>query len=472
MKTAIVWFRNDLRIHDHPALATALATADTVIPLFILNEDILNGRHSSSNRNRFLLECLTDLKHNLQKRGTDLIVRSGSPDLILKELSREVSAEAIYYTADYSPYAIKRDKTVKAALQSAGVDFHSFPGRLAVSAMDKVQTKAGTPHKVFTPYYKNWLQVERRKLAELPDSFPPLPSKLMKGSFAAIESHIDHAYLSPNAIKGGETNARKRLQIFISEAINTYHETNNNLGLHGTSRLSSYLHFGCLSPVEIERLLPDTPGATAWRRQLAWRDFYHYILFYFPQNAHQEFQDRYRNLKWETSDAALMAWEEGRTGYPVVDASMRQLRQEGWMHNRARLIVGSFLTKDLGLDWRLGEQHFMRWLIDGDEANNNGNWQWIASVGVDPAPLFRRLYNPTTQQIKFDPNATYVHTFVPELSKVPKQYISEPWKMPEQIQVESNCFIGTTYPQPIVDHKLARAATLERYYGAASATPQ
>ena len=204
-------------------------------------------------------------------------------------------------------------------------------------------------------------------------------------------------------------------------------------------------------------------GADAWHRQLAWREFYHYIIFNFPSNAKQEFQERYRTLDWGHDKTLLTAWQDGQTGYPVVDASMRQLLQQGWMHNRARLIVGSFLTKDLWLDWRHGEQHFMRWLIDGDEANNNGNWQWIASVGVDPAPLFRRMYNPASQQKNYDPNGDYVRTFVPELKDVPDKYLSQPWTMPEAIQIASKCLIGKDYPAPIVDHAKARLEAFEHY---------
>ena len=221
-----------------------------------------------------------------------------------------------------------------------------------------------------------------------------------------------------------------------------------------------------MSPLEIESQLPDSQGARAWHRQLAWREFYHYILLKNPTNSTQEFQEKYRTLTWPKNDPLLIAWQQGRTGYPVVDAAMRQLNQEGWMHNRARLIVGSFLTKDLWLDWRLGEAYFMKMLIDGDQANNNGNWQWIASVGVDPAPVYRRLYNPSSQRDKFDPTGEYVRRYVPELKNVPDNYLSEPWKMPEDIQEAAGCRVGVDYPEPVVDHKLARVAALEHYRSA------
>ncbi|MDP9188201.1 MAG: FAD-binding domain-containing protein, partial [Actinomycetota bacterium] len=204
-------------------------------------------------------------------------------------------------------------------------------------------------------------------------------------------------------------------------------------------------------------------GPDAFRRQLCWRDFYHHVLLNFPRNARSEHQQRYRGVKWSHAKGAFAAWQHGRTGYPLVDAGMRQLLREGWMHNRARLVVGSFLTKDLGIDWRWGERHFMRLLIDGDEANNNGNWQWIASVGTDPQPYFRRIYNPTLQMERHDPNGSYVRRYLPELDHVPDEYLREPWGMPVEVQREAGCVIGEDYPAPIVDHKEARQEAIARY---------
>jgi deoxyribodipyrimidine photo-lyase len=460
MKTIIVWFRNDLRMHDHPALAAAVEHADLVVPVFIFNDILLNGSHASSNRNRFLLECLEDLKSSLKKADGDLILRSGQPETELKKLWREVDAEAIYYTADYTPFSIKRDKAVKRIAEAAGLEFRSLPGRLAVSSLQKLQTKTGTPHKVFTPFWKQWLDVQRREIAK-----PPIKIKLPKlkiGALPELAELTKSDELSLDVMHGGETEARKRLKNFLKNGVANYHQSNNDMAADDTSRLSSYLHFGCLSPREIETMLPNNKGARAWQRQLCWREFYNYIIFNFPR-PEQEFQEKYRRLEWDSDKKLLKAWQNGQTGYPAVDAGMRQLLNEGWMHNRARLIVGSFLTKDLWLDWRLGESHFMHWLIDGDEANNNGNWQWIASVGVDPAPVYRRLYNPSLQRDKFDPTGAYVRRYVPELINVPDKYLSQPWTMPLDIQQQAGCIIGKDYPEPIVDHKLARQAALEHY---------
>ena len=462
MKTIIVWYRNDLRIHDHPALATAVADATRVVPVFVLNDELLRGDRASSNRNRFLLESLTDLKHSLQKLGADLVIRHGNALDELQKLVDETGAETVFYTGDYSLYAARRDKHIK---DSLSVSFRGFPGRLAVSTLDKLATKAGNPHKVFTPFWKNWQTIVRREIAPIPTQLAPL-NGIEIGSIPEIEDFTNTDELSPDALSGGETAGRKRLEYWLDNRLTDYHQGTNDMAADATSRISSYLHFGCLSVREIETMLPDNDGARAWHRQLAWREFYHYIIFTFPGNTTQEFQERFRGLDWGQDAVRLKAWQDGLTGYPVVDAAMRQLKQEGWIHNRARLIVGSFLTKDLWLDWRLGERHFMQWLIDGDQANNNGNWQWIASVGVDPAPVFRRLYNPTTQQLNYDPTGAYVRRYLPELANVADNYLTEPWKMSTELQKASGCIIGKDYPAPIVDHKQARLEALEHFRNA------
>ena len=462
-KTIIVWYRNDLRIHDHPALARAVKEAAHVIPLFIFNDAILNGHHSGSNRNRFLLESLDDLKSSLIELGGDLLYRKGDAANELIKLAHETGASAVYYTADYTTYACKRDRSVEKALEEHGIEPHAFGGRTLVSGLQGLTTGSGTPFKVFTPFYKKWLSVSRRTVAPSPQRIR-LPDSVSTGSPPSLDTLTNNDDLSPNVLKGGEHEARNRFEQFLKTGIKGYAIANNDMGADATSRLSSYLHFGCLSPREIEDRLPDNEGGDAWRRQLAWSDFYNYVLLHFPQNARHEFQEKYRGtMQWDTNDALLEAWKDGQTGYPVVDAAMRQLRREGWMHNRARLIVGSFLTKDLWHDWREGERWFMRMLTDGDEANNNGNWQWIASVGVDPAPVYRRLYNPASQAKKYDPNGTYIRRYVPELKDVPDRFLGEPWTMSIEQQTQAGCMIGIHYPVPIIDHKEAREYALRRY---------
>lgn len=464
-KTILVWFRADLRIHDHPALWQAVNDADQIVPVFIADEKQLKNATASANRNRFLEECLADLRASLQKVGGDVVIRYGQAHDELLKLAKEVNASALYYTEDYTPYAKKRAAEVESRLQSAGVDTRAFAGTLMIDSPNTIKTATGSVYKVFTPFFRAWQKEARR------DVVPPIRSVTLPsvdaGALPTFTAKTNKEMLSPNAAKGGETAGRKNLHQFLDLAVHDYHEGNNLLAKNATSGLSPYLHFGCLSAREIEKMLGGSEGEQAWHRQLAWRDFYKYVLHHFP-HPQKEFQTRYRTMVWDESSELLRAWKDGQTGYPVVDAAMRQLKQEGWMHNRGRLIVGSFLTKDLGIDWREGEAHFMQWLLDGDIANNNGNWQWIASVGVDPAPLFRRLYNPTSQQKNYDPTGGYVRKYVPELQHVPDAYLTEPWKMPCEVQQEAGCMIGVDYPEPVVNHAEARQRTLERYADTAS----
>ena len=291
----------------------------------------------------------------------------------------------------------------------------------------------------------------------------PAPAEVSPGAVPRLAELGLEAECS-DPMPGGEQAGREALRRFLSTTVEDYGDGRDQLAGGHVSRLSPYLHFGCISPREIEHRLQGGESAEAFRRQLCWRDFYAHVLGHFPANARREYQQRYRGtIRWSHATKRFDAWREGQTGYPAVDAGMRQLRREGWMHNRARLLVGSFLTKDLGIDWRWGERWFMRLLLDGDEASNNGNWQWIASVGVDPQPAFRRIFNPARQQERFDPDGSYVRRYVPELANVPDQYLAQPWTMPPEVQERANCRIGHDYPEPIVDHAEARREALERY---------
>ena len=460
--TGIVWLRRDLRIRDHPALAAALDAHDRVVPVFCFDERLLHGRHASGPRTQFLLECLADPDRQLRVRGCGLVIRRGRPEQELVELARRVGAQDVYVSQDVSPFARKRGDRARRAFAAAGIGLHSHPGLNAVDVR-AVETKAGTPYTVFSPFFRNWLEIERRDLVEAPATLPGLPSGLRKGRIPSLEAlGLEQEVAEPR--RGGETEAQRTLDRFLDHGIREYVDNHDALAADRTSRLSPYLHFGCISPRQIEERLPRGAGAEAFHRQLCWRDFYHHVLVNFPRNARSEFQQRYRGrIRWSYARRPFEAWTEGRTGYPLVDAGMRQLRHEGWMHNRARLVVGSFLTKDLGIDWRWGERWFMRLLIDGDEANNNGNWQWIASVGVDPQPFFRRIYNPARHMERFDPEGRYVRRYVPELRAVPDRWLAEPWTMPVEVQREAGCVIGVDYPQPVVDHGEARREAFERY---------
>ena len=458
--TGIVWFTRDLRLHDHPALRAALDRCERVVCVFCLDDRLLSGRNASGPRTQFMLECLAELRERLDG---NLVMRRGSPERELVDLAGEVDAGEVHFSADSGPFARRRMTRVWRALEAAGVEPWAHPGLHAVDDLTAIRTQADKPYTVFSPFHRSWLEAPRREVLGRPRSLPALPSGVRKGRIPTLDA-LGMEQEVDEPMPGGEVAARERLSRFLSSGVSDYTDNHDALGRDKTSRLSPYLHFGCVSPREIEERLPRGKGPDAFRRQLCWRDFYHHVLRHFPDNAHGEFQERYRGqIAWNDNEEHFRAWCDGQTGYPLVDAGMRQLRREGFMHNRARLVVGSFLTKDLGIDWRSGERWFMRLLLDGDEANNNGNWQWIASVGVDPQPFFRRIYNPARHMERFDPEGRYVRRYVPELQPVPDRYLPEPWTMPEEVQAECGCVIGRDYPEPIVDHREAREEAFERY---------
>jgi deoxyribodipyrimidine photo-lyase len=467
--TALVWLRRDLRVHDHPPLVSALAAHERVVPVFVLDSALLRGRFASGPRTAFLLGCLRELGKALGERGGGLVVRHGAPERELPALAHELGARAVHWASDATPYALARDRRVLEALRAAGVDAVPGPGTF-VADVSRPRTNAGRPFTVFTPFHRAWGALERRPVHRAPRALPPLPRGLARGALPTLaELGLAADELREPAVPPGERAARAALARWLASDLAAYGERHDRLA-GGTSMLSPHLRFGTLSARELEARAQrhGGAGAIAFTRQLAWRDFYAHVLLHHPGNRLHEHQPRMRALAWDDDPQLLAAWQEGRTGYPLVDAGMRQLRASGWMHNRARLVVGSFLTKDLQLDWRAGEAWFMRWLLDGDVAQNNGNWQWIASVGVDPAPAFRRLLNPTLQQRRHDADGAYVRRWVPELRDVPDGLLAEPWRMTEEQQADAACAIGHDYPAPVVDHAHERRRALARYRAAAA----
>jgi deoxyribodipyrimidine photo-lyase len=469
--TAIVWFRRDLRVHDHPALVAALADHERVVPLFVLDDALLHGRYAGVPRAAFMLRCLGALRQELRARGSDLVLRHGDPVGEVAALARETGAEAVHWTSDVAPYARRRDARVTERLRDDGVAARPHGGGYLVDP-SKPRTQAGGPYTVFSPFHRALGEIERRPVHRAPSALPPLPSGLVAGRLpSAAALGLEGGDVPEPIVEAGEPAARRALERWLDAGLEHYAERHDGMGRTGTSVLSPYLRWGCLSARECEERAARRggAGARAWTRQLAWRDFYAHQLLMFPANVRQEFQERYRGrLGWSDDAELLEAWKTGRTGYPLVDAGMRQLAATGWMHNRARMVVGSFLTKDLHLDWRAGERHFAALLLDGEPAQNNGNWQWIASTGADPAPYFRRLFNPMTQQRKFDPEGAYVRRWVPELERVPLARLVEPWTMDDAEQEAAGCVIGRDYPAPVVDHAAERRAAIARYSAAGS----
>lgn len=463
--TAIVWLRRDLRVHDHPALGGAADEHAHVVPLYVLDERLLDGRFASAPRNAFLRGCLEALDAALRERGAALVVRAGHPEDVVPALAAEVGAGEVRWTSDVSPFARRRDAAVTERLRAAGVRPRPFPGNYCAD-VSQPRTKSGRPVTVFTPFRRIQEDLPRRPVLAAPGRLR-LPAGLDPGKLPAgpaLAELLAEPHCAP-----GEPAARAAMAAWLDGPIDAYAERHDDLA-GGTSGLSPHLRWGCLSPRELEQRALDRGGrgAQAFVRQLAWRDFYAHVLLLHPANARLEFQERFRALEWDDDAALLEAWTAGRTGYPLVDAGMRQLAATGWMHNRARMVVGSFLTKDLHLDWRAGERWFERLLLDAEPAQNNGNWQWVASTGVDPAPYFRRIFNPVLQQRRFDPAGAYVRRWVPELRAVPDDLLAEPWRMSEAEQRAAGCRIGGDYPAPVVDHAEERRRAMDRYRAAAA----
>ncbi|WP_219465171.1 cryptochrome/photolyase family protein [Nonomuraea rhizosphaerae] len=403
MTTAIVLFNRDLRVHDHPALTAACERAERVVPLFVLDPAVPAGR-----RREFLLECLADLRGSLRTRGGDLVVREGDVVRETMKLAAEVGAETICVSADVSGLARRREER----FGEERIEFLRFPGLTVVPPGELRPSGGGDHFRVFTPYWRAWTKYGRRPALPPPGRIT-LPSKLAAGR---IPGH------RAGAVPGGETAGRERAERWLREGVSDYGDGHDDLAGDRTSRLSPYLRFGCLSPLE---LAGRAEAGEEFVRQLCWRDFHHQVTYAFPRISRENYRRAER--RWRHDRDALQAWQAGMTGLPIVDAGMRQLLAEGWMHNRARLIVASYLVKLLGVDWRDGAAHFFEHLLDGDVANNSGNWQWVAGTGNDTRP--NRAFSPLRQARRFDPSGDYVRRYVPELAGVPGKDVHEPWRL-------------------------------------------
>jgi deoxyribodipyrimidine photo-lyase len=463
--TIIVWFRRDLRLHDHPALTAALAAGRRVIPLFIFDETLLGGRWPAANRVWFMHEAVRSLGAALRGRGGDLAIRTGVPEKVLPSFAEECGADAVYVTRDYGPYARGRDRRVAAALEGIGVAFAAKRG-LLVHEPEAILGGEGKGYTVFSPYRRRWEASPPRAALPAPERVV-VPAALRWGQLPPLGALGCDGPTARDIPAPSEGAARARLDAWIADGVAEYADSRDDLAAEGTSRLSQDLHWGLLSPVEIVlRAAGGGAGRATFRSEICWRDFYHQILFHHPRVTRGSFNEAYTHLPWHGPGEESEAWCAGRTGYPVVDAAMRQMVALGWMHNRARMITASFLTKHLLIDYRVGEAFFMRHLTDGDLAANNGGWQWAASVGTDAQPYFR-VFNPTLQARRYDPAGEYIRRWVPELAGVPERYIHEPWTMPDEVQAEVGCRIGGDYPAPIVDHAAARARALAFFKDAA-----
>ncbi|HEU5106480.1 MAG TPA: deoxyribodipyrimidine photo-lyase [Solirubrobacterales bacterium] len=442
IETSVVLFNRDLRVHDHPALAAA-AKAERVVPLFVFDERLLGSRFAAPNRVAFMLEALRDLDEALRKAGARLFVRQGDPVRETIAVTRECGATALHVSADWSAYARAREERLARACEEKRIEFTAHPG---VTVLDpgSVTPASGDHFKVFTPFHRAWSQAPKRAGHGAPRKLA-VPSQLNAGRLPALDSLID-GRPSPKRMPGGESEGRKQMRAFLRDGVGSYEDGHDDLAGDRTSRLSAYIRWGCVSPLELAREADDRRGGAAFVRQLCWRDFHHQVLAATPSLPHRDY--RRRGDRWSRSKRAFEAWQDGRTGYPLVDAAMRQLAEEGYMHNRARMTVASFLCKDLYVDWRPGAWHFWDLLTDGEIANNAGNWQWVAGTGNDTRP--NRVLNPVRQAERFDPHGLYVRRYLPELESVRGKAIFRPWRM--------EGFERLDYPEPLVDHDEAAAA--------------
>jgi deoxyribodipyrimidine photo-lyase len=463
---ALVWFRRDLRIHDHAALHAALKAHSRVHCVFVFDTEILEALPSSADRRvEFIWESVRELSAGLKALGGALHVLHGRAREEVPRLAARLRVHAVYANHDYEPRAIARDAAVHASLGALGIALHTRKDQV-IFEKDEVLTRSGTPFSVFTPYKNAWLArlepfyvkpypVEKYAAQLSPDPLEPMPGLEAMG-FARTN-------LASLSVPTGESGAQALLKAFTGR-MDEYHTRRDFPAVKGPSYLSVHLRFGTVSIRELvsRAWRSRSQGAAVWLSELVWRDFYFMILSHHPRVVGQAFRPEYEAIEWDAREDLFAAWCEARTGYPLVDAAMRQLNQTGYMHNRLRMVVASFLTKDLGIDWRRGEAYFAAHLNDFDLAANNGGWQWAASTGCDAQPYFR-IFNPVAQSERFDAQGKFIRRYLPELAGVPDKFIHAPWEMGPLDQQAAGCVLGTDYPCPVVNHAQARARTLERY---------
>ncbi|WP_286799929.1 cryptochrome/photolyase family protein [Oceanicaulis sp. UBA2681] len=468
-KPVIVWFRQDLRLADNPALQAAAATGAPVLPVYILDDEAPGAWKPGGASRWWLHHSLTSLARDIEQLGGRLIFQKGPAQACLEALIEDVGADAVFWNRQYEPWARKRDEAIKSALKTADVKARSFNGSLIVEPWD-IATKAGAPYKVFTPF---WRSLKAGHAPSEPSDRPDaLTFQDYKGGCALealklLPTKPDWSGGLDDNWTPGEAAAHGRLGQFLQHSVTAYSDRRNLPAEHGTSKLSPHLHFGEISPRQVWHAVKrsdhaQSEGADTYLSEIAWREFSYNLLYHFPDLPEANFQSKFDGFEWTGQEKDLEAWRRGRTGYPIVDAGMRELWATGWMHNRVRMIVASFLIKDLMIDWREGEAWFWDTLVDADLSSNSASWQWTAGSGADAAPYFR-VFNPVGQSEKFDPDGDYLRMWLPELTKLPNKAIHAPWMADASVLRQAGVSLGETYPEPIVDHGEARKRALAAF---------
>lgn len=467
MKSILFWFRRDLRLHDNAGLYHALKTAKNVHCAFIFDREILDQLSIKQDRRvEFIWESVAQLKAALQQSGGELIVQYSHADAAIPKLALALKVDAVYTNGDYEPAAHQRDARVSETLKSQGIGFATFKDTV-IFEKDEVLTLAGKPFSVFTPYKNTWLKkLNDFYLRAYPTEkyFSSFTKSALAEPLFPLEVMGFQRTNINNLVPVGMAGAASLRDDFIARMAD-YKEARDFPAIRGVSYLSVHNRFGTISIRELatiayaETLKRKNIGAETWLSELVWRDFYFQILWHNPHAASSAYKKEYASLAWENDKSLFAAWCDARTGYPIIDAAMRQINQSGYMHNRLRMIVASFLTKDLLIDWRWGEEYFAMHLNDFDLAANNGGWQWAASTGCDAQPYFR-IFNPITQSERFDPAGKFIRRYLPELKDIPDKYIHAPWTMPPLEAAARQFIIGQSYPAPIVDHAVQREKAL------------
>lgn len=469
MSVSLTWFRRDLRLADNPALHAAIQKKQPLILLYILSDHEKKTLGGASKW--WLHHSIEALQKSLKEKGQTLILKQGNPAAILKELIAHHHITHLFWNKVYEPEFIKQDHAIETYCRAHEVDVATFNSHLLFEP-DDIKTGGGGYYKVFTPFWQRGCKAGHHleyRLHSTPSTISApshLPKSDLLSHWKLLPQHPNWAASFTEWLPG-EDGAQKALSHFIKKGLLHYKQGRNIPSEDHVSKLSPHLHWGEIAPARVwDALLKHKTGSHAdiecFQSELGWREFSSYLLYHFPKLPTHNFKEAFNTFPWQHSVKTLRAWQQGKTGYPIVDAGMRQLWKTGWMHNRVRMIVASFLIKDLLIDWRKGADWFMDTLVDADLASNSMNWQWVAGCGPDAAPYFR-IFNPTLQSEKFDSEGAYIHEWVPELRSLPAPYVHAPWKAPEKVLKESGIVLGKTYPHPIVDHDIARTYALKGY---------